>query len=148
MSSSRKKSCQKCRTAKARCDLLLPSCTRCLERRISCQYDGSHAPLRSGACRAKIAKLITTAITPPLPVALTVDRDQQHLLPPSDYLNTEFFSFGESANDPWLTVDLDGEVGSSLASFTPTCEPDLLSTNGVLSRRNATRRRMFCNKYN
>ncbi|KAK7055088.1 C6 finger domain protein [Favolaschia claudopus] len=36
--SSRKKSCQKCAEAKARCDLQRPICSRCQGRNISCQW--------------------------------------------------------------------------------------------------------------
>jgi hypothetical protein len=36
---SRKKSCTQCRVAKVRCNLHLPSCSRCSQRALSCKYD-------------------------------------------------------------------------------------------------------------
>lgn len=36
---SRKKSCGQCRAAKVRCNLRLPSCSRCSHRALSCTYE-------------------------------------------------------------------------------------------------------------
>ena len=39
MAYSRKKSCTHCRAAKARCDILVPACSRCISRRLECCYE-------------------------------------------------------------------------------------------------------------
>lgn len=36
----RRKSCETCKTAKRRCDLAVPACSRCMQRNISCMYPG------------------------------------------------------------------------------------------------------------
>src|SRR6478735_5014024 len=44
MLSTRRKSCKACVRSKRRCDLGLPSCDRCIARKVSCEYpwaDGS-----------------------------------------------------------------------------------------------------------
>lgn len=37
---SRRKSCEACKTAKRRCDLAIPICSRCAQRNVSCIYPG------------------------------------------------------------------------------------------------------------
>lgn len=44
MEYSRKKSCNQCRSAKTRCTLDLPNCSRCTKRNLPCQYE--HPPSR------------------------------------------------------------------------------------------------------
>lgn len=36
----RRKSCEGCKTAKRRCDLAFPTCSRCMQRNIQCMYPG------------------------------------------------------------------------------------------------------------
>ncbi|KAJ6049878.1 hypothetical protein N7444_006594, partial [Penicillium canescens] len=36
----RRKSCEACKTAKRRCDLAFPACSRCMQRNIQCMYPG------------------------------------------------------------------------------------------------------------
>lgn len=43
---SRKKACQSCTVAKARCDHIRPTCSRCLDKQLSCEYP---APAPAGA---------------------------------------------------------------------------------------------------
>ncbi|KAJ5584278.1 uncharacterized protein N7459_004078 [Penicillium hispanicum] len=41
---SRRKSCEACKTAKRRCDLAIPICSRCAQRNVSCIYPGRQTP--------------------------------------------------------------------------------------------------------
>ncbi|KAF3771244.1 hypothetical protein M406DRAFT_230823, partial [Cryphonectria parasitica EP155] len=45
-SAPRKKACQACTVARARCDLVRPSCSRCVDRQIQCEYS---TPAAAGA---------------------------------------------------------------------------------------------------
>lgn len=40
VASSRRKSCEACKTAKRRCDLTFPFCSRCVSKSLSCVYPG------------------------------------------------------------------------------------------------------------
>jgi hypothetical protein len=49
MESTRKKSCRQCRIAKTRCSLTKPNCSRCVSKRLTCNYENrrrsrSHTP--------------------------------------------------------------------------------------------------------
>lgn len=59
MSAPRKKACQGCTVARARCDLVRPSCSRCLDRHIHCEYS---APAAAGARIRKQSRPSTTSL--------------------------------------------------------------------------------------
>lgn len=43
VASSRRKSCEACKTTKRRCDLSFPFCSRCVSKNLSCVYPGRQA---------------------------------------------------------------------------------------------------------
>ncbi|EHK25872.1 uncharacterized protein TRIVIDRAFT_219631 [Trichoderma virens Gv29-8] len=76
MTISRKKACAQCRKAKAGCNLSAPRCSRCMERRLQCDYAG-HVPQMarysyfadvSVRHRAVAVEPVTTASTAAMPM--------------------------------------------------------------------------------
>lgn len=63
----RQKSCQGCKSAKRRCDLASPACSRCVQRKINCIYHGQPPP----------ASMNWASETPP-PIDLLQDAWQPH----------------------------------------------------------------------
>ncbi|EED15648.1 conserved hypothetical protein [Talaromyces stipitatus ATCC 10500] len=137
----RRKSCKACAKAKRRCDLLLPVCSRCSQRRLDCEYPMLEASnlsyswdcLSDFNINPSIATTLFQQPPPPLPIIPSSYEnvykvDENSLSPP---LNVNpLFSGRMSRLQFTLSVLQNAHRTMVLENQTPWCHP-LLYKNGM-----------------
>ncbi|PSR83362.1 hypothetical protein BD289DRAFT_436031 [Coniella lustricola] len=113
-SAPRKKACQGCTVARARCDLVRPSCSRCLDRHIHCEY---LAPAAAGARLRKASRPSAAshlAYTSPAP---TPTRPSTSAVTSSEIASTSYNGPAFSPTPPTSSlVRQDGNANDALGA--------------------------------
>lgn len=147
----RRKSCRACAKAKRRCDLILPVCSRCSQRRLNCEYplllEASRLPFSLGSApdfnTFDILQPVATATLyqqppPPIPYVSVIPsssyrkshRTSKKLLSPPLSVKPLFTSGMSSRLQITLDVLQNAHRTMVLENQTPWCHP-LLYKNGL-----------------
>lgn len=155
MPNTRRKACQQCRSAKARCSLASP-CSRCVDRRLLCHYPTLRFRHRNNIrpsnqqytpgtpCQLSDSIADTTSLSDLLRPTELIDWNEVEGnggLLDSSLVGTSLSSNHENEMSGTLQTSpllWDGCIPNSLSSFVPTLSPNDMSINGALFRINTS----------
>lgn len=138
----RKKSCLHCRTAKARCDLSVPSCSRCTDRQLRCHYDAKVANASPYPRRTPVYVGSDTALPSPpeLAPASSVDDITLPQHDDLDWLNADYgfdvdkiLGLPSGTINTMSTTDADASSTTSLESRNTMADYSLVLPGGHAS---------------
>lgn len=106
----RQKSCTGCKSAKRRCDLAYPACSRCVERRVICVYHGRPPPVSMNITPERssttgLSQDLWQPVAPPTSIGEYFTTTQQYSLDDMhELIESQFNDFDHSLQDSLLSV--------------------------------------------